>query len=125
VRDWYEQDLLLFVCLSVMSIDEASDERLGERKHEDTDVEVGVGSVNEDEEDDSALQRQPENKTTGRAIRISVGILLVAFVIFVIVDSLSNQYVRRGTMDFLDWVERNVVGGVFLFFIGMSLPSLA
>jgi hypothetical protein len=36
--------------------------------------------------------------------------LLVGLIAFVVVDALTNKYVRSGTEDFLNWIEENPNG---------------
>jgi uncharacterized membrane protein YdjX (TVP38/TMEM64 family) len=47
--------------------------------------------------------------------KLLIGLLLVAFVAFVIIDSLTTGYVKTAVSDFLVWIETNVVAGIFLF----------
>lgn len=49
--------------------------------------------------------------------KLIVGILLLAFIVFVIVDSLTTRYVSGAVQDFLEWIEGNPVAGIFLFVI--------
>ena len=55
--------------------------------------------------------------TRSRRIRIVVGFFLLAFIVFVITDSLTNKYIREGMQDFLDWVEDNPASGVVAFIL--------
>jgi uncharacterized membrane protein YdjX (TVP38/TMEM64 family) len=47
--------------------------------------------------------------------KLLIGLVLVAFIAFVIIDSLTTGYVRGAVSDFLEWIETNVVAGIFLF----------
>ena len=47
--------------------------------------------------------------------RILIAIFLLSLIIFVIVDSFTNQFTRQLTQDFLKWVEQNPTAGVFAF----------
>lgn len=48
-------------------------------------------------------------------VKVILGLLLLGFIIFVIVDSVTNGYVRDGIDSFLDWIEENSVAGIFCF----------
>ena len=54
-------------------------------------------------------------QTRSQRIRTVVGLFLLAFIIFVISDALTNKYIRTGMQDFLDWVEDNPASGVVAF----------
>jgi uncharacterized membrane protein YdjX (TVP38/TMEM64 family) len=62
-----------------------------------------------------AARDSPRGRTT---IKLVIGLLLLGFVAFVILDSLTNRYVRDGIDSFLDWIEENSVEGIFLFVLG-------
>lgn len=47
--------------------------------------------------------------------RIVVAIIIVSFISFVIADSFTNQYIKDGIDQFLEWVEDNPYAGVFAF----------
>lgn len=50
-----------------------------------------------------------------KLIRLTLFLLLLSFIIFVIVDSLREQHVKRITQEFLKWVEENPAAGIFSF----------
>jgi len=52
---------------------------------------------------------------TTKALKLSITLILVGFIIFVIVDSTQDQYVRSGMQSFLSWMEDNPTAGVFAF----------
>mmetsp|Transcript_739 Transcript_739/g.1098 ORF Transcript_739/g.1098 Transcript_739/m.1098 type:complete len:292 (-) Transcript_739:351-1226(-) len=52
---------------------------------------------------------------SGTIKKILIAVILVALITFVIVDSLTNQYVKQLVEDFLAWIENNPVAGVFAF----------
>lgn len=49
--------------------------------------------------------------------KLFLGILLVSFIIFVIVDSTTNGYIKTAIDSFLKWIEENPVAGIFVFMI--------
>jgi uncharacterized membrane protein YdjX (TVP38/TMEM64 family) len=56
-------------------------------------------------------------RRTSRNKKIMLGLLLVAFVIFVIIDALTTGFVRSGIDSFLAWIEANPAPGFFVFMI--------
>jgi uncharacterized membrane protein YdjX (TVP38/TMEM64 family) len=78
-------------------------------------MEAVTAASNEDEpeltEEEIKARRSSRNK------KILIGLLLVAFVIFVIVDAFTTGYVRSGIDSFLAWIEANPVPGFFVFMI--------
>jgi len=47
--------------------------------------------------------------------KMILGLLLLGFIIFVIVDSLTNKYTRDAILQFLEWIEENPTLGVVAF----------
>jgi len=56
-----------------------------------------------------------ENKKSCPWGKILVGVILLSVVTFVIVDSLTNKHIISGFQAFLQWIETNLVAGVFAF----------
>lgn len=50
-------------------------------------------------------------------IKIGVGLMFVALIVFLIVDSTNKMYIVHAMQDFLHWVEDNPVEGIFAFII--------
>lgn len=73
-------------------------------------VEEGTAANNTE-----AVVGEPENDRSGCYKKIIVGLILVGFIVFVIVDTQTNNYVRTGIVNFLEWIENNTVAGVFCF----------
>ena len=57
------------------------------------------------------------------SIKLYVGLLLLGLIVFIIIDSVTNKYIRDGLVTFLDWIEENPAGGFFLFVIGTCDPG--
>jgi uncharacterized membrane protein YdjX (TVP38/TMEM64 family) len=49
--------------------------------------------------------------------KTAIALILIAFITFVVVDSLTNQYIKDGVNDFLEWIEANPVEGFFAFML--------
>eukprot|EP00531_Pseudo-nitzschia_arenysensis_P019085 CAMPEP_0116147016 /NCGR_PEP_ID=MMETSP0329-20121206/17511_1 /TAXON_ID=697910 /ORGANISM="Pseudo-nitzschia arenysensis, Strain B593" /LENGTH=319 /DNA_ID=CAMNT_0003642879 /DNA_START=290 /DNA_END=1249 /DNA_ORIENTATION=+ len=64
---------------------------------------------------EAAVDDEPDNNKSGCYKKLLVGLVLLGFIIFVIVDTQTNNYVRTGIVAFLEWIENNTVAGVFCF----------
>jgi len=94
------------------------------KEEEPTDLIVAEGTADSNTEysdSNDADNEAPEDKNSCTN-RIVIGLLLLGLIVFVIIDSQTNQWVRTGIVAFLEWVENNVVAGVFAF---MALYFLA
>jgi uncharacterized membrane protein YdjX (TVP38/TMEM64 family) len=69
-----------------------------------------IDSVEEQLQDERRLTRN-------HRIRMVVGLFLLAFIAFVISDSLTNKFIRKGITDFFGWVEENPGDGVLAFIL--------
>jgi len=83
-----------------------------------TDLVVAEGTAAE--ETDTA--EDAATKKAGCIKKIAIGVFLLGLIIFVIIDSQTNRWVLSGLVAFLEWVQNNVVAGVFGF---MALYFLA
>jgi len=70
------------------------------------------GSIINTNTDNDENQNQKKPLPRGKII---IGIILLAIIIFVIVDSFTTKYVNNGFRTLLEWVETNLVAGVFAF----------
>mmetsp|Transcript_14480 Transcript_14480/g.20422 ORF Transcript_14480/g.20422 Transcript_14480/m.20422 type:complete len:308 (-) Transcript_14480:68-991(-) len=83
-----------------------------------TDLENGTSLEQEQGMGDIELsETEKEGTKNTRMKKYMVGLILVAFVTFVIVDAVTNKYVASGIESFLEWVEDNPLPGFFLFVI--------
>jgi membrane protein DedA with SNARE-associated domain len=53
--------------------------------------------------------------------RLVVGLLLLGFVLFIIIDTTTNGYLKVGIKEFLEWIEDHPIGGMFLFMVGTCM----
>jgi len=67
------------------------------------------------EVDDSISNQKCTALPTSSIKKMILGLLLLGFIIFVIVDSLTNQYARNTLLKFLEWIEDNPTLGVIAF----------
>jgi hypothetical protein len=89
-----------------------------------SDESNGTSTSTADEDgSDSGYNNNNNNDTASTtkwycSMKFYVGLLLIGFVIYVIIDSVTTKYVRDGLVTFLDWIEENPLSGFFLFVIG-------
>merc|ERR1712232_1270417 len=65
-----------------------------------------IDKVDDEKEESDASQFEFYNK-------LAVGVTLLGFVIFAIIDSMTTKYFQSAIGIFLNWVEKNPVGGFF------------
>lgn len=65
--------------------------------------------------DVDADEESPPNNRSACYKKLLVGLLLLGFIVYVVVDSLTTKHVRGGIVSFLEWIENNIVAGVFSF----------
>jgi len=62
---------------------------------------------------ENQLNNQNPTKTSTK--KIAIAIILTCLISLVIIDSLTNQYIKQGIDAFLEWIENNPIPGVFAF----------
>jgi len=62
-------------------------------------------------------EEEKEKNSKSRIQKIIIGVLLVAFVTYVIIDSATTGYIRTGVQSFLEWIENNPIPGFFVFMV--------
>eukprot|EP00545_Synedropsis_sp_CCMP1620_P013790 CAMPEP_0119014824 /NCGR_PEP_ID=MMETSP1176-20130426/10409_1 /TAXON_ID=265551 /ORGANISM="Synedropsis recta cf, Strain CCMP1620" /LENGTH=336 /DNA_ID=CAMNT_0006968069 /DNA_START=96 /DNA_END=1102 /DNA_ORIENTATION=- len=62
-------------------------------------------------------EEELKTRRSSRNKKILIGLLLLASVVFIIVDSLTTGYVRTGIDAFLAWIEANPAPGFFVFMV--------
>jgi uncharacterized membrane protein YdjX (TVP38/TMEM64 family) len=90
------------------------------------DVELAAATDYASANADSANDDVDSDKEPERSIilqwlfspKLWIGLLLLGFIMFVVVDTATTGYVRDGVVTFLDWIEENPIPGFFLFVIG-------
>eukprot|EP00978_Attheya_sp_CCMP212_P009912 scaffold23644_cov53-Attheya_sp.AAC.4 len=66
-------------------------------------------------EDDGILTEKENTCNRKRITKVTLGLALLGFVVFIIVDSATTGYTTDGIRDFLQWIEDNPIPGVFAF----------
>ena len=82
-----------------------------------TALEQATTSVANNDEANKA----PSRSRRCNATRLLLGLALIGFVVFVIADTLTNQYLKDAIESFLEWIEENPGGGAVLFIVGTFL----
>jgi len=77
---------------------------------------LDITSANSDQ-DNEMTEEEKSKLRKGRKVKIIIGILLVAFIIYVIIDSTTTGYIRTGVTSFLEWIEANPIPGFFIFMV--------
>lgn len=95
--------------------------------HHDSHTDVEAGPPEDTKMDEEETQPETEEEEISeeemklrkwnRNKKIIIGVLLVAFIIFVIVDSTTTGYLRSGINTALQWIEQNAVAGMFVFMV--------
>jgi hypothetical protein len=85
-----------------------------ESKHEIKALEV-QGRESEEKLD----KEQLKSKRRSNSIKITIGLLLLGFVLWIIVDTSTNGYVKDGIELFFEWIEVHPIIGFFSFVVGM------
>lgn len=73
------------------------------------------GAIDETTNEETTAEDETPTDRSACYKKSAVGLILLGLIIFVIVDSLTNQYVKNGILEFLEWIENNIVAGVFSF----------
>merc|ERR1712226_682635 len=84
---------------------------------EQKEMNSATSTTNMDLEDPTTTEPQETNNKNRRLLKIVVGLLLLGFIIYVIVDSFTTAYIRTGIQAFLEWIEANPVPGFFIFMV--------
>lgn len=81
-------------------------------------------SVESPESEEEVSEEENRRLKRNRRIKAAVGLFLLAFVAFVVTDSLTNSYLKSGMTSFLEWVEDNPGGGVIAFVIVIFFTTM-
>lgn len=95
------------------------EQKNADNKPEASPMEMVDSTSNEttEEEEEELTEEELRARRMSKYKKIAIGLLLLGFVIFIIVDSLTNGYVRSGINTFLAWIEANPIPGFFVFMI--------
>jgi hypothetical protein len=80
----------------------------------DTDVQQEDPQM---EEQDDITEEELKARRWNRNKKIFLGLILLGFIVFVIVDSTTAGYLRKGIENFLKWIENNAIAGMFAFML--------
>jgi hypothetical protein len=69
------------------------------------------------ESDEEMEKEEPTSKWYSCSVKKIIGLILLGFVVFIIVDLTTNGYTTDGFEAILEWIEDNPVGGAFVFVI--------
>jgi len=81
---------------------------LVEEEHDD-------GHADNDGGDDDTKEKRVEREARIRMIRMTIGLALLVFIMFVISDAVTNKYIRTSMQEFLVWVEEHPGEGIMAF----------
>ena len=117
-----------------MALQSKADQQIGmadENKIQHSDIEQSIGDSVTDQ--NSAELTSTSNGATPETIedaklrtpwyfspKLYIGLLLVGFVVFVIIDSATTGYTRDAVNSFLNWIQENPIAGFFLFALGKT-----
>jgi hypothetical protein len=85
-------------------------------EHETKALEVQGG-----ESEEKLDEEQLRSKRRSSSLKITIGLLLLGFVLCVIVDTTTNGYVKDSIEVFFEWIEVHPIIGMFLFMIGTCM----
>lgn len=91
------------------------------------DVPNNMNKIN-DAPIDSSLPKEQEvspSNNGGRVKKILIAVCILSIIIFAIVDSQTNQYIKTGFENFLDWTSSHLVGGAFALVAVYAIATVA
>lgn len=78
---------------------------------------------------DSSLPKEEQVSTSknngGRIKKVLIAICILSVIIYAIVDSQTNQYIKTGFENFLDWTSTHLVGGAFALVAVYAIATVA
>lgn len=90
--------------------------------NDETKTSVDSMVVQEGSADAETEENQPDK--AGKIKKILIFAALLALIIFVVVDTQTNNYVLNAILSFLNWIEENVVWGVLVFIFVYFLATI-
>jgi uncharacterized membrane protein YdjX (TVP38/TMEM64 family) len=85
---------------------------------------VEVGDENNSTTEPEFTEEELLEKKRNCYKKTAVALILIAFVAFVVADSLTNGYIKDGIDNFLEWIEANPAGGVFVFMLVIFVTTI-
>lgn len=70
-----------------------------------------------EEETEPMTAEEKKQQRNDRIKKLIIAAVLVGFIVFVIVDSLTNKHIQSAIDSFLTWIEENPIPGFFLFMV--------
>jgi hypothetical protein len=83
---------------------------------------AGAVAVDGETEEEANLNNNTRSALYCKAL---VGLLLVGFIIYVIIDTATTHHIRGVVRSFLKWVQANPAAGFFVFVIGKAGGRIA
>lgn len=68
--------------------------------------------------DSNEENEQSSPPTKSFPTKLVVGVLFLALIVYIVIDSFTTKHVTGAVQIFLEWFENNVVAGAFLFIVG-------
>jgi uncharacterized membrane protein YdjX (TVP38/TMEM64 family) len=81
-------------------------------------------SQEQSQEQQEELEDDHGAKRRNLYTKMAITLVLLGFITFVIVDSVTNQYVKTGIENFLEWMEENPAEGFFAFVLLCFLTTM-
>lgn len=102
---------------TAMIVNTKSGARTADEMPSETILVTSTADSNENEESSPATKSFPTKPV--------VGVLFLALIVYIVIDSFTTKHVTGAVQIFLEWFENNVVAGAFLFIVGSCKAPFA